>query len=55
MESTPIPLKIRTPFQRLIRIPNMWYKQYNSLKGVPFLIKVSFLWNSAKIVMKKRK
>ncbi len=47
-------IRVRPWYKRLVRLPKMWSQQWKSLKGVEFLVKISFIWNSTKIVMKKR-
>ena len=48
-------IKRRSKIQRFIRIPKMWIKQYKSLKGVNIKDKLSFMFESARIVMRDYK
>ncbi len=50
-----VPIKRRSLFQRVIRIPKMWYLLNGTLKGVPIFTRVSFLLSSAWIVLKPYK
>jgi len=49
------PIKKRSLFQRIIRIPIMWKKQCVSLNWNcnNFKDNLMFMWDSAKIVLKK--
>lgn len=42
----------RTKFQRLIRLPKMWYNQFTTMKDVPLRHRFSFMWEITKITMK---
>ena len=55
MKQSKFIIKRRSKYQRLIRIPSMWYNQWLSLKGVDVESKISFMWESACIVMRPYK